>query len=273
VDAAAIPDFDILCAGFPCQAFSIIGSRRGFADTRGTLFFDVERILAAKRPRAFMLENVKQLVGHDDGRTFAVILEKLRTLGYTVHHRVLDGRDFGVPQKRERIIIVGFDRDIPFEFPTAGLARPKTLTQILEADDEIEPHHLASPHIRAKVAARLQRSFTRPSILHENKSGNIGVHPYSCALRANASYNYLLVNGERRLTPREMFRLQGYPDTFKLVGTDSQLRKQAGNSVVVPKIEAVAKAMLDALAAAEGPRRKPCAPRVDAVHPAIHVHA
>lgn len=245
-----IPDHDILTGGFPCQAFSIIGRGKGFADTRGTLFFDVERILKAKRPKAFLLENVRQLTSHDEGRTFKVILNSLEGLGYYVHYKVLNGLNFGVPQKRERIIIVGFLENHPFEFPANG-EETKKLEDILLSDDEIDPKYFLSDYFRNKIRTRLKeqgKKLTyRPAILHENKGGNIGIHPFSCALRANGSYNYLTVNGERRLTPREMFRLQGFPDSIKIVVPDTQARKQAGNSVVIPKIQAVAKAMIVAM--------------------------
>ena len=258
VVAQDIPDHDILTGGFPCQSFSIIGHGKGFADIRGTLFFDVERILKAKQPRAFLLENVRQLVSHDKGRTFKVILEKLEDLGYFVHYKVLNGLDFGVPQKRERIMIVGFKENHPFEFPKSG-REIKTLTDILEPDNEIDRKHFLSDYFRDKLARRLKEQNKKlpshPVVLHENKAGNLGIHPYSCALRANGSYNYLTVNGKRRLTPREMLRLQGFPDTFKMVVPDTQVRKQAGNSVVIPKIEAVARAMIQAMKAR--PQSKP----------------
>lgn len=258
VAAQDIPDHDILTGGFPCQSFSIIGHGKGFADTRGTLFFDVERILKEKQPRAFLLENVKQLVSHDKGRTFKVILESLENLGYFVHYKILNGLDFGVPQKRERIMIVGFKENHPFEFPKSG-RETKTLADILEPDNEIDRKHFLSDYFRAKLERRLKEQnkklTSRPVVLHENKGGNLGIHPYSCALRANGSYNYLTVNGERRLTPREMLRLQGFPDTFKMVVPDTQVRKQAGNSVVIPKIEAVARAMIKAMKAK--PQSKP----------------
>ena len=250
ISADEIPDHDILTGGFPCQAFSIIGKKQGFADTRGTLFFDVERILKAKRPKAFLLENVKQLTSHDGGRTFKIILEALKNLGYFVHHKVLNGLDFGVPQKRERIIIVGFRKNYPFKFPTGGL-EAKTLADILEPDEQINKKHYLSDSFKQKLRERIKnqgkKPAPKPSIWHENKGGNIGMHPYSCALRANGSYNYLTVNGERRLTPREMFRLQGFPDNYKIVVPDTQARKQAGNSVVIPKIQAVARAMMEAM--------------------------
>lgn len=258
VNASEVPDHDILTGGFPCQAFSIIGNKLGFADTRGTLFFDVERILKAKQPKAFLLENVKQLTTHDKGRTFKVILEHLENLGYFVHYKVLNGLAFGVPQKRERIVLVGFKENYPFEFPKSGTGTKK-LSDILEPDNQIDKKHFLSDYFRKKLQRKLKEQNKmpriRPSVWHENKGGNIGIHPYSCALRANGSYNYLTVNGERRLTPREMLRLQGFPDSFKIVVPDTKVRKQAGNSIVIPKIEAVARAMLQALS--QRPQRKP----------------
>lgn len=248
--AADVPNHDILAAGFPCQSFSIIGNKQGFEDTRGTLFFDVERILRAKKPKAFLLENVKQLVSHDGGRTFKVILGKLEKLDYFVHYKILNGLDFGVPQKRERIILVGFKKNYPFEFPKSG-SEAKTLSDVLEPDEKVDKKHFLSDYFHKKLQIRLKeqnkKPSYRPSVWHENKAGNIGIHSYSCALRANGSYNYLVVNGERRLTPREMLRLQGFPDSFKIVVPDTQARKQAGNSVVIPKIEAVARAMVQAM--------------------------
>lgn len=246
IRSADIPDHDILAAGFPCQPFSILGDGRGFRDTRGTLFFEVERILRDRRPSAFLLENVRQLVTHDGGQTFTVIRHRLQELGYQVYWRILNGLDFGVPQKRERVVIVGFRESVAFRFPDGGMPR-KALREILEPDRRVPDHVWASPHVRRKVQGRVRGTPPRPSIWHENMAGHIGVHPFSCALRANASYNYLLVNGERRLTPREMLRLQGFPDSFRIVVSDAQARKQAGNSVVVPKIEAVARAIVAAL--------------------------
>lgn len=131
---AKIPDFDILLGGFPCQAFSIIGKKNGFNnETSGTLFFEIERILKVKRPSAFMLENVRNLTAHDGGQTFRVITEHLQNLGYTIYSKVLNALDYGLPQKRERIIIVGFSENVFFKFPTPVLNR-KTLSDILEQD-------------------------------------------------------------------------------------------------------------------------------------------
>lgn len=235
-----IPDHDILFAGFPCQPFSIIGSREGFADARGTLFFEIARILKDKSPRAFVLENVKQLATHDKGRTLKRILEILRDeLGYTVDYKILNALNFGLPQKRERVLIVGFKDEITgFNWDKIEKPPMKPLSEILEKNPD-EKHFVSERIKRNRLAAHAPK--VTPSIWHENKSGNISSHPFSCALRAGASYNYLLVNGERRLTPREMLRLQGFPDTFKIVCNDSQTRKQAGNAVPVPMVKAVIK--------------------------------
>lgn len=230
-----IHDHDILFAGFPCQPFSIIGQMKGFDDTRGTLFFYIANIIRTKKPKAFVLENVKQLVGHDGGRTLKTIIKTLEDLEYTVKFAVLNALDYGLPQKRERVVIVGHRDAIDFSFPMP-LGKYKPLYQILEKN--VEKKHFASPYITQK-RKKAHKSEHKISIWHENKSGNICSYPYSCALRAGASYNYLLVNGERRLTPREMFRLQGFPDSYKIIANDTQARKQAGNAVPVNMIKAV----------------------------------
>ena len=237
VNAADIPDFDLLFAGFPCQAFSICGLRQGFEDdTRGTLFFDIARIIKEKKPKAFVLENVKNLASHDNGKTLATILTVLRDeLGYYVDYKLLNALDFGLPQKRERIVIVGalkpFIMNWNFDEYTM-----KPLSEILE--ENVDPKHYASPEIVEKRKS-MHTAKVKPAIWHENKSGNISSYPYSCALRAGASYNYLLVDGERRLTPREMLRLQGFPDEFKIVVSDTQTRKQAENAIPVDMLAAV----------------------------------
>lgn len=237
VNEKEIPDFDILFAGFPCQSFSICGLLKGFEDkARGTLFFDIARILKEKKPQAFVLENVKNLVGHDGGKTLQTILEILRDeLGYHVDFHLLNALDFGLPQKRERIIIVGSKKPFKMDWDFS-VEHKKTLNDILE--DSVAQKHFASPEIVAKRKSK-HVAKTFPSIWHENKSGNISSYPYSCALRAGASYNYLLVNGERRLTPREMLRLQGFPDQFKIIVSDCQTRKQAGNAIPVDMVAMV----------------------------------
>lgn len=240
VDEKDVPDHDILFAGFPCQPFSIIGHRKGLNDTRGTLFFDIARIIKEKKPKAFILENVKQLVGHDQGKTLKVILQTLKDLGYQVQYSVLNALDYGLPQKRERVVIVGHREPIMFTFPNP-IKPYKPLNEILE--EKVEKKHFASDYIKRKRKDSHKSSYY-PSIWHENKSGNICSYPYSCALRAGASYNYLLVNGERRLTPREMLRLQGFPDTYKIVVSDGQAKKQAGNAVPVNMVKAVIEKLL-----------------------------
>jgi len=237
VDPKSIPDHDILFAGFPCQPFSIIGQMKGFDDTRGTLFFHIANILKEKKPKAFILENVKQLVGHDKGKTLKVIIKTLKELGYQhVQYAVLNAFDYGLPQKRERVIIIGHREPIMFSYPSP--VRPfKPLNEVLEK--KVDKKYYASDYIKTKRKAT-HKSAYRLSMWHENKAGNICSYPFSCALRAGASYNYLLVNGERRLTPREMFRLHGFPDTYKIIDNDTQARKQAGNAFPINLVKEAA---------------------------------
>jgi len=246
IDANDIPDHDILFAGFPCQPFSIIGNMNGFEDTRGTLFFDIARILKDKKPQAFVLENVKQLKGHNHGQTLKRIMETLANLGYYADFRILNALDFGVPQKRERIFIVGFREPKHFVWPK-GRIMMKPLSEVLES--KVSDFYYASEKIKnSRMEKRKgKKQHDEITIWHENKGGNISAYPYSCALRAGASYNYLLVNGERRLTEREMFRLQGFPDSYKIVCGYQATRKQTGNSVAVPAVAAVIRSVLDAI--------------------------
>lgn len=244
IDPASIPDHDVLMAGFPCQPFSIIGDMRGFDDTRGTLFFDLATVIEAKRPAAVLLENVRQLSAHNKGRTLSRIIDVMTRLGYRVDWKVLNALDYGLAQKRERTFIVGFqDHAAPFEWPKRVGDAP-TLDTVLERD--IPDKYFASDYIRVKRMEK-HRSDLELGIWHENKSGNVSSHPFSCALRSGASYNYLLVNGERRLTPREMLRLQGFPEWFELPGTYQQIRKQTGNAVPVTVAQAVLENMLQGL--------------------------
>lgn len=250
IEASIIPDFDILLGGFPCQAFSIIGKKEGFAnETCGTLFFDIERILKEKKPKAFMLENVRNLTAHDGGNTFKVIISHLEALGYHVYSKVLNALDYGVPQKRERIIIVGFIDDVDFDFPKpVPLSERKTLSDILET--QVDDKYYVRAEIRNSRLERLRdKEYPKPYISHENIAGSITPHPYSSALRAGASANYILVNDERRPTERELLRIQGFPDSYKIVVSYGKIRKQTGNSVAVPVIKAVAREMIKALQA------------------------
>ena len=248
IDANDIPDFDILLGGFPCQAFSIIGKKEGFEnETCGTLFFEIERILKAKMPKAFMLENVRNLTAHDKGNTFKVIRTHLEALGYAVYAKVLNALDYGVPQKRERIIIVGFKDNILFSFPDpVPASKRKALKDILE--DNVDKKYYVKDEIRESRLMRLKDpNYPKPYISHENMAGSITPHPYSSCLRAGASANYILINDERRPTEREMLRIQGFPDDFKIVVPYSHIKHQTGNSVAVPVIKAVANQMINAL--------------------------
>ena len=250
IDPKDIPDFDVLLAGFPCQPFSIIGDKEGFShETQGTLFFNIEKILLAKQPKAFMLENVRNLTAHDGGRTFKVILSHLRNAGYDVHYKVLNALDYGVPQKRERIIICGFRKPVDFEFPPPiPKEKRKTVADIIDKDAENDKSLKVRPAIRESRLARLRdKDFPKPYISHENVAGSITPHAYSCALRAGASANYILINDERRPSPREMLRIQGFPDEFKIVVNYGQIKHQTGNSVAVPVIRAVAERVTEKL--------------------------
>lgn len=255
VNAADIPDHDILVAGFPCQPFSIAGVSKknsmgratGFEDkTQGTLFFDVCRILKEKRPKAFMLENVKNLCSHDKGRTFRVIRESLDELGYEVFYSVLDGQIY-VPQHRERILIVGFDRerygkDIDFEFKLTPKVPKPVMKDIL--DKEVADKYTLSD----KLWTYLQNYAAK-----HKAAGNgfgYGIAPLDGVSRTISARYYkdgseILIAQEgknpRRLTPRECARLQGFPDSFKIPVSDTQAYKQFGNSVVVPLMTEVAK--------------------------------
>ncbi|MDR1912114.1 MAG: DNA (cytosine-5-)-methyltransferase [Helicobacteraceae bacterium] len=240
IDENAIADHDILFAGFPCQPFSIIGQKKGFEDTRGTLFFDIARILKHKAPKALILENVKQLVTHNGGKTLQVVLATLKELGYYAQYAVLNALDYGLPQKRERVVIVGFKERNDFSFPPP-IESYKPLYELLEK--KVDQKYYASQYITNKRKVKHQSNYPL-SIWHENKSGNISSYPYSCALRSGASYNYLLVNGERRLTPREMFRLQGFPDSYKIVVNDRQAKRQAGNAAPINIVKAAIASVL-----------------------------
>ena len=243
ISAEEIPEHNILYAGFPCQPFSICGKLEGFEDIRGTLFFDIARILKEKKPYSFVLENVKQLKGHRSGKTLLRIIEILEDIGYHTHYKILNALDFGLPQKRERIFIVGFLD--PIEFEWIEEKTPISLAEILEQN--VVSSYYASEKIRNNRISKYKGKIKDyPTIWHENKSGHISAYPYSCSLRAGASYNYLLVNGERRLTEREMLRLQGFPDSFKVDRSYSAMRKLVGNSVAIPCVTSVIRSIFEA---------------------------
>jgi DNA (cytosine-5)-methyltransferase 1 len=267
-----IPDHDVLLAGFPCQPFSIagvskknaLGRAHGFADeTQGTLFFDVARIIAAKRPAAFLLENVKNLVSHDKGNTFRVIRKVLENdLGYHITFKVIDGAHF-VPQHRERILIVGFREKTDFTFDDLCLPKNKPMMKDIlhpqDGSEEPEPHYTVGA--KAKVDSRYTLTTKLWSYLqayaekHRAAGNGFGfglVGPDSVARTLSARYykdgsEILVSQGPRkrprRLTPRECARLMGLPDDFIIPVSDTQAYKQFGNSVVVPVMREVARVM------------------------------
>lgn len=253
INVDEIPDHDVLVAGFPCQPFSISGvSKRkslnmphGFRDkTKGTLFFDIARILEAKKPRAFLLENVKHLKHHNKGNTYRIIKETLQNeLKYDIHSEVIDAR-YVVPQHRERIFIAGFDRPTPFSFPKFEDRKPK-LRDILEKD--VDKKYTLSDHLWGylrKYAAK-----------HKERGNGFGyglADPEGITRTLSARYykdgSEILIpqkgKNPRRLTPRECARLMGFPDSFKIPVSDTQAYKQFGNSIVVPVVQKIAEAMV-----------------------------
>ncbi len=302
IAAAEIPDHDVLLAGFPCQAFSQAGLKKGFNDTRGTMFFEIQRIMAAKRPKAFLLENVKQLQGHDKGRTLKIIVDILRgtdthyipedvpmsgdsrealseRLNYWVDYRVLRAGDFGVPQNRERIFIVGFDRnyfdgvdfDKVFQWPSPPMT-PTSVGAILENLENITPSE-----DRYTISDTLWAGHKKRKAEHQEKGNGFGYSlfnkdsPYTSTISARyyKDGSEILIDqshlgkNPRKLTPRECARLQGFPDTF-IVGAVSQgqVYKQFGNSVCVSVVQAVAQEIARSLKEAKTLRRKTKAKRI-----------
>ncbi|MHC8949610.1 DNA cytosine methyltransferase [Sphingobacterium hungaricum] len=254
-------EFDILCAGFPCQAFSIAGKRGGFEDTRGTLFFDVAEIIKRKQPKAFFLENVKGLRNHDKGKTLETILNVLRNdLGYFVPEpQIVNAKDFGVPQNRERIYIVGFHKDLDinyFSYPEP-INKNITFADVKEENIVETKYYLSTQYLQTLVNHKLR---------HENKGNGFGYEIIKDNQTANAvvcggmgrERNLVLdlritdftpttkIKGEvnregiRKMTPREWARLQGFPDNYKIPVADASAYKQFGNSVAVPAIQATA---------------------------------
>jgi DNA (cytosine-5)-methyltransferase 1 len=273
VDEADVPAFDICLAGFPCQAFSLAGQKKGFGDDfkgggRGTLFFEAARICKKHKPKVIFCENVKGLTIQDKGRAFETILETLKKMGYTAFHKILNSRDFGVPQNRERVYIVAFRNDIDsskFTFPN-GTDNKKTIKDILEDRPVPAKYYLSTTYLE---------TLKRHRAYHESKG-----HGFGYEIRALDGVAAAIVcggmgrernliidkrqtdltpttkikgqintDGIRKMTPREWARLQGFPDSYKLPLSDAQIYKQLGNSVTVPVIQAVAakiKACLDA---------------------------
>jgi len=260
IEASNIPAHDILCGGFPCQAFSISGKQKGFEDARGTLFFDIARIVKHHQPKMLFLENVRNFERHDGGNTLKVILKTLNELGYHVNYKVLNASDYNLPQNRERIYLVCFRKELNienFEFPKPSLKKV-ALVDFLES----QPQHVK---IIDRPDIKITKSFSPiKNIFGEidlpNKPIQIGIvnkggqgeriyDPYGHAITLSAYGGgigsktglYKIGSTIRKLTPRECARIQGFPDTFKIVSSTSQAYKQFGNSVAVNVLKAILK--------------------------------
>lgn len=262
VKASEVPNIDIILGGFPCQAFSIAGYRKGFEDEkgRGTLFFEILRIIKAKKPKAILLENVKNLVSHDNGNTFRVILEALKDAGYHVRYAVLNAMEYGnIPQNRERIYIVGFKNKKVFEkftFPEP-IPLKKTIHDVIDFINPVDEKYLYTKgkykgDIYDKLVAAMDDSNAvyqwRRKYVRKNMSG---VVPTLTANQGEGGHNVCLVKtkqGIRKMTPKECFNTQGFPESFVLPNiADGRLYKQAGNSVCVSVVKRIAEQILVAM--------------------------
>lgn len=253
VDEKSIPDHDILCAGFPCQAFSISGKQRGFEDSRGTLFFDVARIVKEKKPKVVFLENVKNFATHDEGRTLAVVKSTMEELGYDFNAKVLNAVDYNIPQKRERIYMVCFRRDLnitDFEYP-----KPIKLTRhvedfLLQDEELVKNLYVERPDMYYSNKEDNEYSDKSIRLGTVNKGGQgeriystkgiaITLSAYGGGVFAKTGGYY--INGRaRKLHPRECARIMGYPDTYKIAKSANQAYKQFGNSVVIDVLQLIA---------------------------------
>lgn len=265
LDPHDVPDFDVLCAGFPCQAFSICGKQKGFYDeTRGTLFFDICRILETKKPTAFVLENVFNLETHDKGRTLSVMLQSLENLGYTVSYRVLNARNFNVPQNRDRILIVGNKNGISFDFNRLKTNTVSTMRPFLDKEGEFEilspneytilPQELTKRQEKSGLmfcgyrnkkirtigvrpgTEHLSRVHKQPNRIYDSD----GIHPTLASQESSGRYFIKVDDIVRKLTMDECFRFMGFPSTYQRVGSSVQLYARIGNSVCVNMVSAIA---------------------------------
>ncbi len=270
INETEIPDHDILVGGFPCQAFSIAGKRGGFDDTRGTLFFDAARIIKAKQPKAFFLENVKGLVNHKGGETLATIISVLRNdLGYIVPKpQIVNAKNFGVPQNRERIFIVGFRSDLgikeeDFLYPEP-ICATKTIRSIMEHDVVSAKYYLSTIYLDCLERHKARNEARGNGFGYEIKdldsisntivTGGMGrernliidkrLKDFTPVTNIKGEINR---EGIRRMTPREWARLQGFPDNFKIKVSDVSAYKQFGNSVAIPAVQATAKKLVELL--------------------------
>jgi len=253
VNENAIPDHDILCAGFPCQVFSISGKQRGFEDSRGTLFFDVARIVKAKKPKIVFMENVKNFATHDEGRTLAVVKSTIEELGYTFYQKVLNAVDYGVPQKRERIYMVCFRNDL--NISTFKHPKPFELTRhvedfLLEDENMVKDLYVDRPdtYFNETEDNEYSNKSIRLGIVNKGGQGEriystkgiaITLSAYGGGVFAKTG-GYLINGKTRKLHPRECARIMGYPDSYKICKSANQAYKQFGNSVVIDVLQLIA---------------------------------
>jgi len=246
VNEIEIPAHDVILAGFPCQPFSNAGLREGFSDTRGTLFFEIERIARYHAPKILLLENVKGLISHDKGRTLEIILERLGALGYWVNYKVLNAKDFGVPQNRERIYIVAYSKDF---FDEGDFVFPKPSKKITRVGDVLD----SRVDEKYTISDKLWAGHQRRKLEHAARGNGFGYSlfstssPYTSTISAryykDGSEILISQRGKnpRKITPREAARLQGFPEWFEIHPSDTQAYRQFGNSVAVPVVDAIAK--------------------------------
>lgn len=252
VDEWEIPDHDILCAGFPCQAFSISGKKRGFEDSRGTLFFDVARIAKVKKPKILFMENVKNFATHDNGRTLAVVRETMEQLGYTFYQKVLNSVDYGVPQKRERIYMVCFRNDLNvagFEYPKPFPLIRHVEDFLLDDEDLVKDLYVVRPdtYWKTKDDTEYGNKPIRLGIVNKGGQGEriysvkgiaVTLSAYGGGVFAKTG-GYLIHGRTRKLHPRECARIMGYPDSYQICKDRNQAYKQFGNSVVIDVLQMI----------------------------------
>jgi len=253
IDEKDIPDHDILVGGFPCQAFSQAGKKLGFDDIRGTLFFDVARIIKEKRPKAVLLENVKNLVSHDKGRTFSVIINTLKEMDYYVDSALLKARDFGLPQNRERIYIVGFDKK--------QISNYEDFMMPIPPKPKISVGNILEENVDEKytISDKLWQGHQRRKLEHQEKGNGFGFSLFNekseytntISARYYKDGSEILIEQKgknpRKITPKEASRLQGFPENFIIPVSDTQAYKQFGNSVSVPVVNAIAEQIITVL--------------------------
>lgn len=267
-----LPEFDILCAGFPCQAFSRAGKQKGFDDVRGTLFFDICRIVKEKQPKVIFLENVKNLIIHDKGNTFKTILRHLDELNYEISYEVLSAKDFGVPQHRERIIIVGIRKDLNYSFDFKNIERNSVSSMIAFLDNTLNDY--LKPEEYTIIDKQYQKTQIKSGLkfvgyrnknirtngvlentLHLSRAhkqcnriyDSMGIHPTLSSQESSGRYFIYHQQKVRKLSLDECFRFMGFPQNFKKVGSKSNLYSRIGNSVCVPMIKSVGREIINVL--------------------------